>query len=86
MDYASFCQRLADQPKLMSEMLDRIGLGEATVQNIEGGLAWLSASTKCVFCPAPKRCVDWLSGTSEADSPAEFCPNAKLFARYLTAT
>lgn len=83
MNYASYCQRLDEQPKLMSEMLVRIGLDEARVLEVDGGLAWFSACTKCVFCPEPQRCVNWLNGSSEADSPANFCPNSALFTQCL---
>jgi hypothetical protein len=34
----------------MDRMMERVGVASAEVVCVDGGLAWLEANTKCIFC------------------------------------
>jgi hypothetical protein len=79
MDDVSFSKRIQHQPRLMNEMLERVGVDRESIAAVDGGLAWFEACTKCIFCPEPKLCAEWLGGSSPTLRPDEFCPNTRLF-------
>jgi len=62
-------------PKLM----ERAGVNRAEAACVDGGLAWLEASTKCSFCRHVGKCCNWLEGSDTRTTPADFCPNAEFF-------
>ena len=72
-------KRYQECPALMARMIERVGVEPNDVACIDGGLAWLEASTKCAFCRHVDECCDWLAGSSTIRTPFEFCANAKLF-------
>lgn len=67
-------------PPLMARMMERIGVEPSDVVCIDGGLAWLEARTRCLFCCHLGTCCDWLVDSDARTTPQEFCANAKLFA------
>jgi hypothetical protein len=79
MDYMSFSKRVEEQPRLMKEMIERFGVDREALAAVDGGLAWFAACTKCIFCPEPKLCAQWLDDPSPPLRPADFCPNTDLF-------
>ena len=66
-------------PELMDRMMERAGVNPAEAACVDGGLAWLEASTKCIFCRHVGKCGNWLEGSDTRTTPADFCPNAELF-------
>ena len=63
-------------PELMDRMMERAGVNPAEAACVDGGLAWLEASTKCIFCRHVGKCGNWLEGSDTRTTPADFCPNA----------
>ena len=47
--------------------------------SVDGGLAFLEASTKCRLCQHEAACVLWLEAAEEPKSPPEFLSNARFF-------
>jgi len=66
-------------PELMERMMERAGVNPAEAACVDGGLAWLEASTKCIFCRHVGKCGNWLEGSDTRTTPADFCPNAEFF-------
>jgi len=66
-------------PELMGRMMERTGVGAAEAVSVDGGLAWLEACTKCIFCRDVGTCCDWFEGSDAGISPADFCRNSKFF-------
>ncbi len=64
---------------LMNLMMKRIGVAQDSVMEKDGGLAWLEARTKCVFCRRTQECRAQLEQDRFSLSPRAFCPNAGLF-------
>jgi hypothetical protein len=71
--------RYLNCPELMGCMMQRTGVNAADAACADGGLAWLEASTKCVFCRHVEKCCKWLEGSDSSSSPADFCRNAEFF-------
>jgi hypothetical protein len=74
---------LLEQVRRRQELMDRMmlttGVKMSRVVSIDGGLAFLEASSKCRLCPNESACVHWLEAAETPETPPEFCPNAKLF-------
>jgi len=66
-------------PELMDRMMERVGVTRAEAARVDGGLAWLEARTKCIFCRDVGICCNWLEGSDMRSTPAEFCPNFQFF-------
>ena len=60
-------------PELMVRMMDRMAVNWKMAAAIDGGLAWYTARTKCIFCRHEAECRRWLEGP---EALPEFCPNA----------
>ncbi len=74
-----YSDKVAEHASLMSGMMQRLGIEEADVSTIDGGLALWAAQTKCLFCPDLKSCKSWLVDGDATKQPNEFCPNHALF-------
>jgi len=66
-------------PELMDRMMERVGVAPVEVMCVDGGLAWLEARTKCIFCPRVGECCSWLEGYNTRTTPSDFCPNTTFF-------
>jgi hypothetical protein len=66
-------------PKLMDRMMERTGVNPAEAAYVDGGLAWLEAGTKCIFCRHVGKCCKWLEGCDTRTTPADFCRNSEFF-------
>jgi len=66
-------------PELMDRMMERVGLAPVEAACVDGGLAWLEARTKCIFCRHVGECCSWLEGYNTRTTPADFCPNISFF-------
>jgi len=66
-------------PPLMDCMMEHMGVAHTEAVYVDGGLAWLGACTKCIFCHHIGECRTWLEGTATQTSPVDFCPNAEFF-------
>ena len=71
--------RHARCPELMDRMMQRVGVAPAETACVDGGLAWLEARTKCIFCRNVAECCSWLADYDTHSTPADFCPNTKFF-------
>jgi hypothetical protein len=49
---------------------------------VDGGVAFLEATTKCRLCPDEEACRHWLAGQT-GPTPREFCPNDAFFSTSL---
>lgn len=63
---------------LMEGMMETSGADAYTVASVDGGLAFLEASTKCRFCLHEEACRLWLASDKLRPAP-DFCPNAGFF-------
>jgi hypothetical protein len=63
----------------MDRMMLTTGVNVSRVVSIDGGLAFIEASSKCRLCPDEPACVHWLEGAEVLETPPDFCPNAKFF-------
>ena len=66
-------------PELMDRMMERVGVAPVEAACVDGGLAWLEAGTKCIFCRHVGTCCSWLEGSDTRTVPSEFCPNTEFF-------
>ena len=66
-------------PELMDRMMERACVDPAEAARVDGGLAWLEARTKCIFCRHVGECCSWLEGYNTRTTPADFCPNISFF-------
>ena len=66
-------------PELMDRMMERVGVAPGEAACVDGGLAWLEARTKCIFCRQVGECCGWLEGHDIRATPADFCPNSAFF-------
>ena len=66
---------------LMDDMMERCGIDMVDLIRRDNGQSFAVARAKCRSCIREMDCRAWLlaSGTIEAVSPPEFCPNAELF-------
>ena len=63
----------------MDRMMERVGVNPAEAICVDGGLAWLEARTKCIFCRHVGTCCNWLEGSDTRTTPEDFCPNSEFF-------
>lgn len=75
-----FSHRLMNHTEMMDRMMMRLGVDKTVALGVDGGLAFLEAKTKCVFCAKPERCSQWLADAEPLAGPEEFCPNTGFFA------
>ena len=66
-------------PELMDRMMERVGVNPAEAACVDGGLAWLEARTKCIFCRHIGECCNWLEGSDTRTTPTDFCPTSEFF-------
>jgi len=66
-------------PELMDRMMERVGVAADEAACVDGGLAWLEASTKCIFCHNVGTCCSWFENSETDATPENFCPNIKFF-------
>jgi Family of unknown function (DUF6455) len=72
-------EQVRRRQRLMDHMMLTTGVKMSRVVSIDGGLAFIEASSKCRLCPDEPACVHWLEGAETIETPPEFCPNAKFF-------
>ena len=65
--------------KLMDRMMVTGGVDIYAAGGVDGGLAFLEASTKCRLCQHEGVCILWLERAEGLKSPPDFCPNARFF-------
>ena len=66
-------------PELMGRMMERTGVNPTEAARVDGGLAWLEARTKCIYCHHVGKCWNWLEGADTRTPPADFCRNTQFF-------
>jgi hypothetical protein len=66
-------------PELMRRMMERVGVAPVEAVRVDGGLAWLEARTKCIFCRHAGECRSWLEEAKTPSATAVFCANSKFF-------
>ncbi len=66
-------------PELMDRMMERACVKWAEAARVDGGLAWLEARTKCIFCRHVETCCNWLEGSDTRTTPEDFCPISEFF-------
>jgi hypothetical protein len=74
-------RRILAQAELMDRMLQRLGVDEAALARLDGGMGLYEARTRCLACRNERACRAWLEGWTSPADPSEFCPNAAFFAR-----
>jgi hypothetical protein len=74
-------RRILAQAELMDRMLLRLGVDEAALARLGGGMGLYEARTRCLACRNERACRAWLEGWTDPADPSEFCPNASFFAR-----
>ena len=52
--------------QLMGRMMERRGVSPTDAVRVDGGLAWLEARTKCIYCRHVGKCCNWLEGSDAA--------------------
>ncbi|WP_436166910.1 DUF6455 family protein [Bosea sp. LjRoot9] len=69
--------RVERQARLMSTMLERIGIdpGLAALR----GRTFAAAGRRCLWCAASQQCERWLEETGSAARGPSFCPNTQIF-------
>lgn len=72
-------EQVRRRQKLMDRMMVTSGVDIYSAARVDGGLAFLEASTKCRVCQHEGACVLWLEAADGPKSPPEFCPNAHFF-------
>jgi Family of unknown function (DUF6455) len=77
--WANLASRLR-RYQLMDAMLDRLGID--TLAAIRQGEAFIQARAHCRTCHCVGACRDWF--LEDQETPAEFCPNAGLFAKLVS--
>lgn len=71
--------QMLSQVSRMAAMMKRIGVAPEGVASKDGGLAWMEARTKCLFCRTADVCRGQLDRKEFSLKPKAFCPNAELF-------
>ncbi len=74
-------RRILAQAELMDRMLQRLGVDEAALARLDGGMGLYEARTRCLACRNERECRAWLEGWTSPADPSEFCPNAAFFGR-----
>jgi hypothetical protein len=63
----------------MRRMMRASGVEAEAVTEVDGGLAFWEASTKCRYCNSEDECRAWLDTPKTSRSLPKFCPNARFF-------
>ena len=71
--------RYLNCPEPMSRMMEKSHANRAEAARVDGGLAWLEACTKCIFCHRVEECRNWLEGSETRVTPRDFCGNSEFF-------
>ena len=71
--------RYLNCPEPMTRMMEKTHANRAEAVRIDGGLAWLEACTKCIFCHHAEECRDWLENSETRVTPRDFCGNSEFF-------
>lgn len=79
MDYQAYMHRLEMHEDQMRTMMNARGVPHDNVISSDGGLGWISASARCIFCKSVDLCANWMSGKDAALRPEDFCPNLQFF-------
>ena len=72
-------EQVRRRQKLMDRMMVTSGVNIYAAASVDGGLAFLEASTKCRLCKHEDACVLWLKEADGLKSAPDFCPNARFF-------
>jgi len=72
-------EQVRRRQKLMDRMMVTGGVDMYGAASVDGGLAFLEASTKCRLCKHEDACVLWLEAAEGPETPPDFCPNARFF-------
>ena len=70
---------LRQRPELMDRMMQRMGVNQTEAARVDGGLAWLEARTKCLFCRRIGTCCKWIESSDAQTTPANFCQNYEFY-------
>lgn len=70
-----------DRAELMRRMLGRLDIDLVAAAHAGWGTQVSRAARTCLMCRHGKACRAWLDGAplEGSASPAQFCPNARLF-------
>ncbi len=60
-------------------LMERTGVSATEAAGVDGGLAWLEARTKCIYCRHVGKCCNWLEGSDPRSTLADFCLNSEFF-------
>jgi hypothetical protein len=71
-------QQVVGRKKLMLRMMEAMGVNLPDAMRVDGGLAFLEAKTKCLFCANEDSCQHWLDADEQTRGTPEFCPNASF--------
>jgi len=76
-----------DRAELMQRMLKRLDIDLVAAAHAGWGTQVSRAARNCMLCRQGKACRAWLDGAplEGRDSPARFCPNARLFKKMARA-
>ena len=70
---------LSQCPEMMDRMMQRMGVNPTEAARVDGGLAYLEARTKCLFCRRIGTCCRWLESSDAQTTPIDFCQNSEFF-------
>jgi hypothetical protein len=70
--------------ELMDLMMQKRGVDTDAARGVDGGLAFLEARAKCLYCLHEEECRRWVTIRAPHRSP-DFCPNAAFFQTCLSA-
>jgi Family of unknown function (DUF6455) len=71
-------EQVRRRQRLMDRMMLTTGVNMSRVVNLDGGLTFLEARSKCRLCPDESACVHWMEDAEALEAAPEFCPNAKF--------
>lgn len=79
MTFRKMTERRELHARLMSRMMDRSGLDMVECCRTSTEATIHRAARTCLACPSTDECRRWLADPVNAQGPAEFCPNRRLF-------
>ena len=71
-------KRMERQAQLMGEVMDRVAVDVNVAARESIGIAFGTASRRCMLCRSSEECRQWLDEGGGDAAPA-FCPNAAFF-------
>ncbi|GGK35393.1 DUF6455 family protein [Salinarimonas ramus] len=69
-------RRAAERPRLMGEMMARLGVAPEGQDDPAADLALAQAARRCAGCGHEGACRSWLAETERAEHAPSFCANA----------